>query len=108
VIGGQISANMTTGNVVSQFTDVDLKGRGGFGVAFTRTHNSKASDDSPLGYGWTYSGGESIIEKKDNSDKAIYTDADGTAHTFTYNPSTGLYTSPPGTYLTLLRAVDET
>lgn len=84
-----------------------LKGRGGFGVAFTRTHNSKASDDSPLGYGWTYSGGESIIEKKDNSSKAIYTDADGTAHTFTYNPSTGLYTSPPGTYLTLLRAVDE-
>ncbi|WP_047155348.1 DNRLRE domain-containing protein [Aneurinibacillus tyrosinisolvens] len=104
--GGQSSINLTTGNNVVQFTDLADEGRGGMGINFTRTYNSKAVNDSPIGYGWTFTGGETVVESVSNGQQALYTDADGTAHLFTYNKTTGQYDAPAGTYLKLKRIYD--
>ncbi|WP_293017178.1 DNRLRE domain-containing protein [Paenibacillus sp.] len=105
LVGGRSYTNMTTGNNVIQYNDLSLKGRGGMGVDFTRTYNSKALEDSPLGYGWSYSGSEAIMERYDRS-KLVYKDSDGTYHEFTYNSISDSYQSPPGTYLKITRTTE--
>lgn len=105
LVGGRSYTNMTTGNNAIQYNDLSLKGRGGMGVDFTRTYNSKALEDSPLGYGWSYSGSEAIMERYDRS-KLVYKDSDGTYHEFTYNSTSDSYQSPPGTYLKITRTTE--
>lgn len=105
LVGGKSYTNITTGNNIVQFGDLALKGRGGLGMAFVRTYNSKSVDDSPLGYGWTFTGRESILESREQN-KLIYTDADGTAHTFSYDAATNTYTPPAGTYFKMVRTTD--
>ncbi|MDA8212789.1 MAG: DNRLRE domain-containing protein [Clostridia bacterium] len=97
---GVSHTNMTTGNNVVQYTDVFLPGRG-LGTEFTRTYNSKDVTDGPLGYGWSFTGGQSIVEKP--GVKAIYTDRDGTAHVFTWDGVASKYVAPAGTYLDLVK-----
>jgi RHS repeat-associated protein len=97
---GKSFVNVTTGNHVLQFTDLSIPGRGGMGINFTRTYNYKSVEDSSLGYGWSFSGSEEIIERL-NDNNVLFTDEDGTTHIFTYESITGTYTAPPGTYLTL-------
>lgn len=53
LVNGQASINITTGNNVIQYQDLSLKGRGGMGVNFVRTYNSKAINDSEMGFGWS-------------------------------------------------------
>lgn len=99
---GQGYTNLGTGNTVLQFTDFEVSGRGNSGYAFSRTYNSKATDDTAAGFRWSFTGGETVTEF-DNKN-VLYTEADGTAHTFTYNATDGSYTAPAGLYLTLRRA----
>ncbi|MED3662990.1 DNRLRE domain-containing protein [Ureibacillus terrenus] len=105
LVGGTSYTNLTTGNNVVQYTDFSITGRGNFGFDFTRTYNSKSVEDSPLGYRWTFTGNEKLTEVY-NRNEVIYTDADGTAHTFIYNPSTQMYQSPKGKYLTLRKVTN--
>ncbi|MGG6447376.1 DNRLRE domain-containing protein [Pseudobacillus badius] len=99
---GQAYVNLGTGNGVVQFTDFDISGRGGSGISFERTYNTKASEVDAFGPGWSFTGSESITET--TTDKTVtYTDRDGTVHVFPYNTTTGTYQSPSGTYLTLAK-----
>jgi RHS repeat-associated protein len=100
LVGGESYTNLTTGNNVIQFTDFSLPGRGGFGLDFTRTYNSKSVENSAFGYGWTFTGNEALyIDSSTNS--LIYEDEDGTDHNFTYDSTNKVYRSDPGTYLTI-------
>lgn len=105
LVGGTSYTNLTTGNNVVQYTDFSLTGRGNFGFDFTRTYNSKAVEDSPFGFGWTFTGNEKIVEAY-SQNEVIFTDADGTTHSFIYNPSTQIYESPKGKYLTLRKVTN--
>lgn len=102
---GTAAVNVATGNNTVQSTDIFVEGIAGTSMGFTRTYNSKSVDDSPLGYGWTFTGNESIIEDW-TENEAYYTDSDGTSHFFKYDSVTGKYTSPPGVYLTLSKTTD--
>ncbi|WP_251636707.1 DNRLRE domain-containing protein, partial [Sporosarcina sp. NCCP-2716] len=94
--------NLGTGNLVLDFTDFAISGRGNSGFEFARTYNSKAVEDSPVGYGWSFTGSETVSEFPNRD--VVYQDSDGTTHHFTYNAVTGAYLAPPGTYLTLTKA----
>ncbi|KXH87239.1 DNRLRE domain-containing protein [Sporosarcina sp. HYO08] len=99
---GQGYVNLGTGNLVLDFADFSVTGRGNSGFSFARTYNSKAVDDSPLGVGWSYTGSETVAEFP-NGD-VLYTDTDGTVHLFTYNTVTKTYKAPAGLYLQLVKA----
>lgn len=96
---GNVNVNLGTGNGVVQLMDIAVGNKGNSGLSFLRTYNTKASEIDAFGPGWSFTGSESITEQ--TSDKSItYTDADGTVHVFIYNPSSGTYQTPQGTYLT--------
>ncbi|ANE45480.1 hypothetical protein SY83_03140 [Paenibacillus swuensis] len=100
LVDGTSYTNLGTGNNVIQYTDYSLDGRGEFGIDFTRTYNSKSIEKSVFGYGWTFTGNESIIDA--NRDGIVlFTDSDGTSFEFKYDSPTDKYISPPGKYLTL-------
>ncbi|WP_445492604.1 DUF6531 domain-containing protein [Niallia sp. 03133] len=94
------SVNVTTGNLNFSLTDHSLFTRGELGFDFTRYYNSKSTQSSVLGKGWTFEGNESLV-KKTSSSNLYYWDEDGTRHEFVYNSGTSSYTSPKGKYLTL-------
>jgi hypothetical protein len=62
IANGTSYTNLGTGNNIIQFNDYSLTGRGDTSVDFIRTYNSKSSESSPFGYGWSYTGGETIVE----------------------------------------------
>ncbi|OKL36232.1 DNRLRE domain-containing protein, partial [Domibacillus mangrovi] len=99
---GQGYVNLGTGNLVLESTDFSVTGRGNSGFSFSRTYNSKAVEDSPIGYGWSFIGSESVSQFPNND--VIYQEGDGTVHLFTYDTATGKYIAPPGLYLTLTKA----
>lgn len=105
IANGTSYTNLGTGNNVIQFTDYSLTGRANVSLDFIRTYNSKSSEGSPFGYGWSYTGSETIIDAY-KTGTAIFTDADGTTHEFQYNSSSGTYSSSPGDYLTLSKQKD--
>ncbi|MEY8742793.1 DNRLRE domain-containing protein [Bacillales bacterium AN1005] len=95
------SVNVTTGNVNLGFNDHSLYARGVLDFDFSRYYNSKSSQTSALGKGWTFDGNEYFVKKSSSSSDFYYYDEDGTRHEFVYNTSTGAYTSPKGKYLQL-------
>ncbi|ETT85523.1 DNRLRE domain-containing protein [Viridibacillus sp. FSL R5-0477] len=95
----EASVNVTTGNMALQFNDESLFTRGTLGFGFTRTYNSRSQKDSPLGKGWSYTGGQ-YLTVTDNKD-VQYFDEDGTLHLFKYDTDTQTYISPKGKYLKL-------
>lgn len=99
---GQGYVNLGTGNLVIDSRDFSVIGRGNSGFSFSRTYNSKAVEDSPIGYGWSFVGSETVSEFP-NKD-VIYQQDDGTVHLFTYDSVTGTYKAPAGLYLTLTKA----
>ncbi|WP_338749320.1 DUF6531 domain-containing protein [Bacillus sp. FJAT-52991] len=99
---GQGYTNIGTGNLVLDFTDFEISGRGNSGFSFNRTYNSKAVEDSPIGYAWSFTGSETMAEFPNGN--VLYTDADGTAHTFTYDTATKTFKAPAGLYLNLIKA----
>ncbi|UII55673.1 DNRLRE domain-containing protein [Cytobacillus spongiae] len=99
---GQGYVNLGTGNLVFETTDFSLSGRGNSGFSFSRTYNSKAVEDSPIGYGWSYTGSDTVTQYPNND--VLYQQEDGTVHLFTYDTSTGTYKAPPGLYLSLTKA----
>ncbi|TVX93167.1 RHS repeat-associated core domain-containing protein [Paenibacillus agilis] len=102
---GVSSANLGTGNHVLSFTDHVLDGRGNFGFSLTRTYNSKAVEHAPFGYGWSFTGSETIMEAP-RAGEILYTDSDGTSHTFKYNKDTNRFETPPGLYTRLNKVFD--
>ncbi|MGG4266077.1 DNRLRE domain-containing protein [Peribacillus simplex] len=98
------SVNVTTGNMVLQFTDESLDTRSDLGYDFTRTYNSRSTKNSALGKGWTFIGNESlrILENGDGS----YTDEDSTVHLFKKDGNQ--FTSPKGLYEKLVKVNDTT
>ncbi|MEJ9232985.1 DNRLRE domain-containing protein [Peribacillus butanolivorans] len=102
----QTSVNVTTGNMVMEFTDQSLFTRGVLGFDFTRYYNSRSTRTTVLGQGWTFAGNENLIEIASTSTepaKVIYYDEDGTKHEFIYDPTNKKYTSPKGKYYTLTK-----
>uniref|UniRef100_UPI0040444719 DNRLRE domain-containing protein n=1 Tax=Niallia sp. 03133 TaxID=3458060 RepID=UPI0040444719 len=97
----EASVNVTTGNLNFSITDHSLFTRGVLGFDFTRYYNSKSTQSSALGKGWTFEGNESLIKKSSTSSNYYYWDEDGTRHEFIYNSGTSSYTSPQGKYITL-------
>lgn len=88
------SVNVTTGNMVLQFTDESLYTRSDLGYSFIRSYNSRSTKNSVLGKGWTFKGNESltILENGD----AFFTDEDGTVHLFKKDGNQ--FISPKGLY----------
>lgn len=102
----QTSVNVTTGNMVMEFTDQSLFTRGVLGFDFTRYYNSRSTRTSILGQGWTFAGNENLIELASTSTepaKVMYYDEDGTKHEFSYDSTNKKYTSPKGKYYTLTK-----
>lgn len=102
----QTSVNVTTGNMVMEFTDQSLFTRGVLGFDFTRYYNSRSTRASVLGQGWTFAGNENLIELASTSTepaKVMYYDEDGTKHEFSYDSTNKKYTSPKGKYYTLTK-----
>ncbi len=98
------SVNVTTGNFNVKVTDHSLFTRGELGFDFTRSYNSKSSQSSVLGKGWTFAGNEALVKKSATSLNFLYWDEDGTRHEFVFNSTSGSFTSPKGKYLTLKNA----
>lgn len=94
------SVNVTTGNVNFSSTDHSLNTKGILDFDFNRYYNSKSSQVSALGKGWTFDGNEYLLKKSANSSDFYYWDGDGTRHEFVYS-SNGTYKSPNGKYLEL-------
>ncbi|WP_282156222.1 polymorphic toxin type 8 domain-containing protein [Cytobacillus gottheilii] len=99
---GQGYVNLGTGNLVVENIDFSVSGRGNSGFSFARTYNSKAVEDSSVGYGWSYTGSDTITQYP-NYD-VLYQQEDGSIHHFIYEKSTGTYKAPPGTYMKLIKA----
>lgn len=102
LVGGTSYSNLTTDNNVIQYEDFSLTGRGGFGLDFKRTYNSKSKESSAMGYGWTFTGNERLyLNIKGTANIPDYQDEDGTDLEFTYNGSKATFESGPGKYLTI-------
>ncbi|WP_158587598.1 RHS repeat-associated core domain-containing protein [Neobacillus notoginsengisoli] len=95
------SVNVTTGNMNLQVTDHSLFTRGKQGFSLTRFYNSKSTQSSALGKGWTFQGNESLHKKSTELQDIYYLDEDGTAHEFLFNPTTASFISPKGKYFIL-------
>lgn|GEM_PF-746195 len=91
--------NVTTGNVVLQFSDKSLYTRSGLGYTFKRTFNSRSNKISAFGTGWTFVGNESLKELTNGDIE--YEDEDGTQHIFKKDGTN--YSSPKGLYETLIK-----
>ncbi|MBK3496834.1 RHS repeat-associated core domain-containing protein [Viridibacillus sp. YIM B01967] len=98
------NVNVTTGNMNLQFTDESLYTRSVLGFDFIRTYNSRSNKASVLGTGWTFIGNEQleILSNKD----ILYTDEDGTTHTFVYKDAE--YVAPNGIYEKLVKQDEQT
>ncbi|GEL05514.1 DNRLRE domain-containing protein [Rummeliibacillus stabekisii] len=97
------NVNVTTENMVLQFTDESLYTRSDLGYDFIRTYNSRSTKVSSLGKGWTFNGNESLTLIKEG---ISYTDEDGTVHLF--EKEGDKYKSPQGLYETLEKVNDTT
>lgn len=105
LVGGTSFSNLTTNNNVIQYTDYSITGRGGFGLDFTRTYNSKSKESSVMGYGWTFTGNEKLfLNIKQTANILNYQDEDGTDHEFVYDIPNAIYKSGPGKYLTIKKS----
>ncbi len=88
----------------SESTDIHIPGRG-IPASVERAYNSRSTSSGIFGYGWTSNLEQNL---KDSGDGPIlYTDADGTPHTFTPNGD-GTYEAPGGIYLELVKNPDGT
>ncbi|MGO1059171.1 DNRLRE domain-containing protein [Planococcus sp. FY231025] len=99
LVNGQGAINIGTGNLVVDYSDFSISGRGNSGFLFNRNYNSKAVEDSAFGFGWSFTGSETISQFPNND--VLYQDADGTTHLFDWNLVNNTYTAPPGVYQSL-------
>ncbi|MCH1627039.1 DNRLRE domain-containing protein [Fredinandcohnia quinoae] len=108
LIGGSSYTNLMTGNNVIQYNDLSLVGRGGSGLAFTRTYNSKSRESSGFGYGWMFTGNEKLfLNIKETANILNYQDADGTDHEFSYDSKTATYYASAGRYETIKKTASD-
>lgn len=98
--GWGVSVNTYNLNLILNKTLFAIPGRG-IPIGEAVTYNSLDGRVGALGSGWRLAAESSVIEQGDSS--VIYTQGDGSVHSFTPNGSGG-YNSPPGIYLTLQKA----
>ena len=92
--------NTATGNYTYQRTDLSIPTRS-LPLSFSRSYNSAAPANGPLGYGWTFSYNVYITESNlDNSATATY--GDGRTVRFTWDGAE--YVPPAGTFSTLVKS----
>ncbi|MBH8609076.1 DNRLRE domain-containing protein [Thermoactinomyces sp. CICC 10521] len=104
------NVNTYNGNFYLEDSDVSIDGRG-TGLSIDRSYNSRSKSSGIFGYGWTSNLEQSL--RMSYSGPIVYTDADGTTHTFA--PEYGSEGTPTGTYkasggvnLTLVKNGDNT
>lgn len=103
-LGGD-PVNTATGNFSESFVDFQIPGRG-FPLSFTHTYNSlAASQNGPLGYGWTSNAGMSLSQ--DGSGNVTIYQENGAQVDFSLE-SGGTYTAPPRVVATLVKNGDGT
>jgi RHS repeat-associated protein len=92
--------NTATGNYSYERTDLSIPTRS-LPLAFSRSYNSSAPADGPLGYGWTFSYNVFITESSlDNSATVTY--GDGRTVRFEWNGTS--FVPPAGTFSTLVKS----
>ncbi|OYD06916.1 DNRLRE domain-containing protein [Paludifilum halophilum] len=84
--------------------DVEMAGRGEL-AKILRAYNSRSDGEGIFGPKWTSNLEQSLSDSGDGP--VLYTDADGTPHTFTPNGD-GTYEAPGGIYLELSKKKDGT
>ncbi|MGG6447382.1 DNRLRE domain-containing protein [Pseudobacillus badius] len=107
LVGGAAMVNLTTGNLITQYRDISVLGRGGFSFLLERTYNSKSLERSGFGYGWTHSGNEKLfVNVSETMDAIHYQDSDGTVIKYTYDRS--IYRPTAGRYETIKQSSTDT
>jgi len=97
--------NVTNGNLVLSYSDLNVPGRG-IPTTLTTTYNSRSSNSAGnFGYGWNSELDVKILPVAKGP--IAYFDADRTVHYFK-QLSDLTYASPPGLYLTLIKNPDGT
>jgi RHS repeat-associated protein len=89
--------NTATGNYAYRYTDVSIATRS-YPLEFTRSYNSSALQDGPLGFGWTHSYNIFITESNIDGTVAVR-HGDGREDRFSWNGSS--YDPPAGTFSSL-------
>ncbi len=97
--------NCATGDFYNTFTDLSVPGRG-LPLQFSRTYNSlSASQDSPLGYGWT----DSYNAYLSTDVSGVITATEGNGSSVTFSPDgSGGYQAPSRVLATLVKNGDGT
>jgi len=91
--------NTATGNYTYQHTDLSIPTRGQ-PLEFTRSYNSRAPQDGPLGFGWTHNYNVSATENITDS-TVLITYGDGRQDKFTWDGAA--YVPNPGTFSELTK-----
>ncbi|PTM59286.1 DNRLRE domain-containing protein [Desmospora activa] len=93
------NVNTYNGNFFLEETDVSIAGRG-IPATVERAYNSRSSEKGIFGYGWTSNLEQRITDN--GHGPLLYTDGDGTTHTFISNGD-GTYQAPPGIHFELTK-----
>jgi RHS repeat-associated protein len=89
--------NLATGNLWMTENDLFVIARG-LPIDWSRTYNSRSTVNGPLGFGWTFSLGESLQTEADGS--VLYREADGSEHRFEVQAD-GSFSPPAGKHQAL-------
>ncbi|EGK08454.1 cell wall-associated protein [Desmospora sp. 8437] len=93
------NVNTYNGNFFLQETDMNISGRG-IPAEVSRAYNSRSMESGIFGHGWTSNLEQRITDH--GQGPLLYTDEDGTTHTFIPNGD-GTYTAPPGKHFELTK-----
>lgn len=96
--------NPSNGNLVLQYTDFSIPGRG-VPVSVTRTYNSRSAASGIFGYGWRSNIETQLVDA--GSGPITLIDDDGTRHIFGQSTN-NTYVASGGVYLTLVKNADGT
>ncbi len=102
--GDTLAANVASGNVVLSHPIVELPIRGGSSLSLGLTYNSQSTANVGVGPGWQLSAMRRITDL--GASGAVFTDADGSVHTFTVaqvNGTVTTYNRPATLYATLVK-----
>src|SRR5690606_38516893 len=98
------NVNTYNGNLFLQETDVGIEGRG-IPATVDRAYNSRATGSGIFGNKWTSTLEQRLIDS--GNGPILYTDPDGTPHTFSPNGD-GTYEASAGIHLELTKEDDGT
>lgn len=110
--GSSLLNNDDTGNVVWNYNPFSNPSRG-FQTFVRIDYNSMDTTESAMGFGWSLQastlqrlGTPLEFHPRPHPATVTLTDGDGTTHTFTLDPATGAWISPPGLHYFLQQVAD--